>query len=382
LPIHAKAFWICSVCCGVVVGIGSLLAAWMHAPLHPFDIALISLNGITVAWGCLFALRRPAQEMWQKVRKTRQGHGGHRIVMRTQDCFAQLAGEINQVLQRYDNMSQQVRSLEGMLRDAQDQLNNEFSRREQIATLRSRELSAVSELAIKDELTGLANRREALNRLRLFWESTQMYADPLACILLDIDHFKSFNDQYGHASGDLVLQKTADTLRRNVRDNDVVCRFGGEEFVILCPHGGLDGASACAEHLRKAVERQNVNWEDKPLHITASLGVAIRADAMRNAEDLIRQADQGLYRAKHSGRNRVVSVPVFDEGPSQHQLNAETDPVPPVRAEPTPVPSAAQPIQSPAPAAPVAAVAPATPVASVARPGPASDRPLLRFSDE
>ncbi len=161
-------------------------------------------------------------------------------------------------------------------------------------------------LATTDELTGLTNRREALRRVDELWDSSTRYAEPLSCVMVDIDHFKRFNDTYGHDVGDRVLKHTAATLKRSTRAGERTCRVGGEEFLLVCPKTRADGAAIVAERMRCAVEEAPLVQDGQRLAITLSLGVAERTPVMNSVDDLLKAADDALYRAKHGGRNRVV----------------------------------------------------------------------------
>ncbi|HWL93291.1 MAG TPA: diguanylate cyclase [Phycisphaerae bacterium] len=161
-------------------------------------------------------------------------------------------------------------------------------------------------MATTDELTGLLNRREAMSRIEQFWASMERYDQIFSCIMLDIDFFKKFNDTHGHAAGDKVLKTTAQVLRSTCRKTDLVSRVGGEEFLILCPGVGADGAKICAEHLRAAVEKTAIEYEGTPMLITASLGVAGGSKLYENSDALIKAADEALYASKAAGRNRVT----------------------------------------------------------------------------
>jgi diguanylate cyclase (GGDEF)-like protein len=161
-------------------------------------------------------------------------------------------------------------------------------------------------MATTDELTGLLNRREAMSRIRELWALQARYGSPFSCIMLDIDHFKKFNDSYGHAAGDLVLRETAGVLKKSVRSTDLVCRVGGEEFLVLCPNVGLEGAAVCAEHLRAAVAGHAFVHEGRMLGVTISLGVSARDEAISSDGELLKRADEGLYASKAAGRNRVT----------------------------------------------------------------------------
>lgn len=169
-------------------------------------------------------------------------------------------------------------------------------------------------MATTDELTNLLNRREAINRLDDLWANYERYHRQFSAIILDIDHFKLFNDTYGHDVGDIVLRETADVLMKNCRRTDLVCRIGGEEFLILCPNVDLTGGMTCAEHLRSAVEQHVTDYKGKRLEIRISLGITEASPGMNKAEEMLRYADKALYEAKRSGRNRVcIAVPPVAE---------------------------------------------------------------------
>ncbi len=166
----------------------------------------------------------------------------------------------------------------------------------------------LKQMATTDELTGLFNRREAVNLLQEFWEAQDRYGQTFSCIVFDIDHFKRFNDTHGHAAGDFVLKTSAAWMRKNTRKTDKLCRVGGEEFLVLCPNVGVDGAAVCAEHLRAALEQQTFKFQGTDLCVTISLGVAQRTAAMDGPDDLLKAADDALYISKAAGRNRVTVV--------------------------------------------------------------------------
>lgn len=168
------------------------------------------------------------------------------------------------------------------------------------------------ELAITDGLTQLYIHRYFQLRLKQEIERTQRYAEPLSLLMIDIDHFKSFNDLYGHQMGDEVLKMIARILKEKIRAVDVAARYGGEEFAIITPGTDSQGVAIFAERLRKSIENTASNGPDnKPLKITISIGTAsyIEKDIEQrtSGEVLINRADQALYRAKKQGRNRVCN---------------------------------------------------------------------------
>jgi len=164
------------------------------------------------------------------------------------------------------------------------------------------------QLALTDELTGLPNRRFANEQLERQWAMAQRNKSPLSCMMLDIDYFKQVNDTYGHKTGDDVLKQVASTLQASVRKQDVVCRIGGEEFLVICPDVQIAELNKYAERLREKISLLNFSDNaDKKFKLTISIGAASKLPVMSNAEVLLQLADKRLYIAKESGRNRTVS---------------------------------------------------------------------------
>jgi diguanylate cyclase (GGDEF)-like protein len=168
----------------------------------------------------------------------------------------------------------------------------------------------VRELASTDEVTGLRNRRHALERLRDEVARSHRYGRPLSCILFDVDHFKRVNDTLGHAAGDVVLQAVGQAVLEECRSMDVVARYGGDEFLILLPETDGTAAAALADRLRRSVSTLAVMHGGRALGVTASFGVAAldgRGDESPDEpEELLRRADQALYAAKRRGRDAVA----------------------------------------------------------------------------
>lgn len=159
--------------------------------------------------------------------------------------------------------------------------------------------------AIRDPLTGLYNRRHLEEVFApLLRQSAQKQA-PFSLIMLDIDHFKAFNDIYGHPAGDALLNRLGRLLRRKTREADIACRYGGEEFVILLPATDLSTAAQRAEQIRQACAEMRLNFDEKVLKVTISLGVVAFPTHGENPKALISLADQALYAAKQAGRNCV-----------------------------------------------------------------------------
>jgi diguanylate cyclase (GGDEF)-like protein len=167
------------------------------------------------------------------------------------------------------------------------------------------------EQSIRDPLTGLHNRRFLEDTLIRELARAKRKTHALSIVLLDIDHFKRINDTFGHGAGDMVLRRLGLVLQAYVRESDIACRVGGEEFALLLPEGPLPIATQRAEDIRKAVSDMTLKHDDQDLGaVTVSLGVATFPDHGTTADALIRAADQVLYEAKRKGRNRVVSAGV------------------------------------------------------------------------
>lgn len=163
----------------------------------------------------------------------------------------------------------------------------------------------LDKLSRTDPLTGLANRRALLQSLERERQRGDRQGRPFSVILLDVDHFKRFNDRHGHEVGDRVLVGVAGALRGGARAVDEVARWGGEEFLVLLPECETSGAEELAARLQERIRALEVGGDEGPLKVTATLGVATR----RSGEDIdavVRRADAALYRGKEAGRDRVV----------------------------------------------------------------------------
>lgn len=166
--------------------------------------------------------------------------------------------------------------------------------------------AALEELATHDGLTGLYNHREFYQRLEAEMERSKRYGHPLSLLMIDIDHFKAFNDTYGHQSGDYVLRTIADQMRKEVRAVDYVARYGGEEFAIILPEMLASNALSVAERLRNSIATHRITINERQVgNITVSIGVAAFPEDACSGEELIAAADRALYAAKQAGRNRV-----------------------------------------------------------------------------
>ena len=174
-----------------------------------------------------------------------------------------------------------------------------------LANLRLREL--LRNQSIRDPLTGLFNRRymeESLNREIQRASRSGRYA---SLVMLDLDHFKHFNDTFGHQAGDVLLKEVAATIKTRVRAGDLACRYGGEEFSIIIAEADAEGAHKCVESIRDAIKHLSVHHRGQTLGaITVSAGIASFPAHGNNPEDLTHAADKALYQAKKEGRDRIV----------------------------------------------------------------------------
>jgi diguanylate cyclase (GGDEF)-like protein len=167
----------------------------------------------------------------------------------------------------------------------------------------------LQKLSTTDGLTQVHNHRHFQERLREEFRRAQRYDDALALIILDLDHFKSINDRFGHMTGDGVLREVSAALLRSVRETDLVARYGGEEFAVLLPRTHLTGALTVAERISKELASLRLGAEGS-LRVTASLGVSgFPHRAVLTAEQLVQTADAALYRAKREGRNKICLHP-------------------------------------------------------------------------
>ncbi|HTV82687.1 MAG TPA: diguanylate cyclase [Acidobacteriaceae bacterium] len=176
-----------------------------------------------------------------------------------------------------------------------------------IAGLRLRE--RLERQSIRDGLTGLFNRSFMEVALERELHRAARQQKDLALMMVDIDHFKQFNDTFGHEAGDVVLREVAESLRIGVRSEDIVCRYGGEEFMVILPEITQNSALERAELLRRQVEGLALRYHGQPLRqVTISIGLALSTQNSEVAEDLVRCADRAMYAAKHRGRNRVMQA--------------------------------------------------------------------------
>lgn len=230
--------------------------------------------------------------------EVRARDGGRVAVEVVSSYLADAGGEVATILGITRNVSERKRA-EAVLRESNRQLQIQL---EEIGRLQA----ALQEQAIRDGLTGLYNRRYLDETLEREAARARREGSPLSLVMIDIDHFKRVNDTFGHQLGDEALRQLAATLAADVRIEDVACRYGGEEFLILLPNMPLSAAAARAEAWRRKVEGLVVRHDGNDVRISISVGVAACPEHGSTPDELTRCADQALYVAKAGGRNRVA----------------------------------------------------------------------------
>jgi diguanylate cyclase (GGDEF)-like protein len=199
------------------------------------------------------------------------------------------------------------KEVEKDLRRAMDRLQTQLI---EIGTLQSQ----LREQAIRDALTNLFNRRYLEETLEPELARATRESYPLCVIMMDLDYFKDVNDTYGHEAGDVVLKTIAETVTKQSRHGDFVCRYGGEEFVLVMPNIGIEKARERAEALHQIIDDLNIPYGRFNLTTTISMGIAWYPAHGKTKEELMRAADMAMYVAKNTGRNRVVIYDEHDAG--------------------------------------------------------------------
>jgi two-component system cell cycle response regulator len=245
-----------------------------------------------------------------------KGHDGLRLcsqlrsLERTRNISVLMMGETED----------RARILRGLEIGAHDFLIRPIDRNELLARVRTQvrrkrfteklrdSVQSSMEMAVMDQLTGLHNRRFMDSRMAVMFDESALRARSLAMLVLDVDHFKVVNDSWGHDAGDEVLREFADRVRACTRGIDLVARMGGEEVVVVLPDTTLDAACAVAERIRERVEMETfaIHNNSNAIPVTVSIGVASRRAGDASSAEMMKRADDALYRAKASGRNRVI----------------------------------------------------------------------------
>ncbi len=251
----------------------------------------------------------PGGYAWERAVTTGEAQFGDIMTLRDKDGQPRLLkvsaapvqgddGRLRGAMVSFDDVTQ--------LRAQQEELRGMLQKLSQSRDEIERQNLELERLAARDALTGCLNRRAFFREFDRVWHSEGGTPRPVACVMVDLDHFKRINDVHGHQLGDFVLQRTAELLREGRSETDVVCRYGGEEFCLLLPDMGIEQAAVVADRIRRTIEA--TDFQGVP--VTASIGVSVRELGAANANELIDQADKCLYVAKRHGRNRVVRYDV------------------------------------------------------------------------
>ncbi|MCK4905094.1 sensor domain-containing diguanylate cyclase [bacterium] len=180
-----------------------------------------------------------------------------------------------------------------------------FINQTSIAIENARLYNRVTELSIKDELSGLYNARHFYQQLENELARIERYQNPLAIIMIDIDYFKKYNDNYGHLTGDNIIRDLGEIISNSVRTIDIPARYGGDEFIVLLVNCSLDQAVKVAQRIKRGVDNSNFTFKGKKLKITVSMGVAVHPPRKISGKALVKLADSSLYKAKQAGRNKI-----------------------------------------------------------------------------
>lgn len=252
-------------------------------------------------------------ELCQALRATDEGRRMHILMTSDEHGDEQLNRAYEVGADGYLPGSLSARGLHTRLRASQRMIHLQTAWEKDRAQLRqiAAELAVanrrLANAALTDPLTGLPNRRSAMEQLEQAWSAASRSGQPIAVMVIDIDHFKQINDTHGHAAGDQVLREAATILRTSARREDSVCRIGGEEFLVICANTDLGAALQSAERLRANLSASRIAIGDTTKTLTVSIGVAAREPVTGDIDALVSSADQALYAAKEAGRNKVCT---------------------------------------------------------------------------
>jgi diguanylate cyclase (GGDEF)-like protein/PAS domain S-box-containing protein len=244
---------------------------------------------------------------WLKAIKERQNQTGVRLELPDQSGSQRLVFMVNStpILDGYGKCRGSLATFDDVtqIEEKSEQLRIMLEKLEISKNKIQRKNKELEFLATHDPLTNCLNRRSFFERLNADFSAARRYGHDLSCIMLDIDHFKSVNDTYGHAAGDDVLKEISKTLKASKRESDTVGRYGGEEFCVILPHTDINGAIETAERFRMEIESGDFSG----IQVTSSFGVSSANFGAGDTSEIIDQADKALYTAKEEGRNRVIS---------------------------------------------------------------------------
>ncbi len=245
-----------------------------------------------------------------------QGKISGEIPILSQDEFGLLASQFN-------GLRQQLNDANEALQSKIDMSDKKLIKNNRQLQTQSEELQRINEelkrMAVTDYLTGLYNRRHFCDLMEKEIALSRRHGDTNSILLIDIDHFKNINDTFGHVEGDSVLESFAKTLKKSIRHTDILCRIGGEEFVVLCRRSGKPESVVAAENIRSTINKQVFNLNGRSVRITASIGiVTFPYGNLENINDILKCADVALYYCKENGRNMVTHFLDLSESKTQN----------------------------------------------------------------
>lgn len=286
-------------------------------------LSLVLERGVQLIVSDWMMPEKDGLELCRTLRQSPMGRGIYFILLTGQDSEDEIVKAFDAGIDDYVVKPFKRRLLAARVRAGRRmiELQEEVEREKRTQRKKTAELALMArrlhEAALTDSLTEIPNRRFALQRLGDEWQIWKRKRRPLSIVAIDIDHFKSVNDSYGHDIGDLVLKRTATAMMDMTRQTEVLARMGGEEFLLICPDSSLAEAAISAERFRRAVEENQIQQPSFQGGVTISLGVAEAVDATPDLDALLKMADLAVYQAKNDGRNRVCRA---ESGPFQDAM--------------------------------------------------------------
>ena len=301
----------------------STRATILRLELQKYDLVkreaiLILLIALGEFLALSFIIIRPVSIMTESLNQSidNQGKIAGEIPIYSQDEFGLLASQFNSLREQLNTANEALQSKIEMS-DKKLIENNQRLQTQAVELLRMNK--EFKHMAATDPLTGLFNRRHFCDLMEKEIALSRRHGDTNSILLIDIDHFKKINDTFGHVEGDLVLESFADTLKRNIRQTDILCRIGGEEFVIFCRRSGKRDSIVAAENIRSIINEQVFDLNGRSIHITTSIGiVTFPYGNLENINDILKCADVALYYCKENGRNQVAHFLSLSESETQN----------------------------------------------------------------
>lgn len=224
----------------------------------------------------------------------------------SKEVFIQLIRQLEQFKAKSDSLLREKDAIVNELIESKKLLEKYSNNLEEMVEQRTEILKWLS---ITDPLTGLYNRRYFIEQIELEFKRAKRYNRDLSLLMLDIDHFKSVNDNYGHQVGDIVLRKISSIIINQLRDSDLAFRYGGEEFMVILPETKPDDAVNVAKRMKQEIMETEHSYRNIAFKVTASIGIVSIKDMLgkfETVDDIIKKVDDNLYKAKNSGRNTII----------------------------------------------------------------------------